>query len=123
MKKAKEFLSQVKVEYKNVREMRSRVSLGTNAAECRALRILLKRAGAYYEEILTDVWDVIDMLPSKDERDLLTLRFIYLESPEETARELGVKLATVYSRQGKAVATVQRILNARERGDTYERVV
>jgi len=109
--------------YKNVREMRGRLSLGLNAAERRALRILLKRAGAYYEEILTDVWDVIDMLPSQDDRDLLTLRFIYMESPEETARELGVKLATVYSRQAKAVGRVQRILNVRERGETYERVV
>ena len=123
MTKAKEFLSQVRAEYKNVREMRGRLSLGLNAAERRALRILLKRAGAYYEEILTDVWDVIDMLPSQDDRDLLTLRFIYMESPEETARELGVKLATVYSRQAKAVGRVQRILNVRERGETYERVV
>lgn len=111
---AKAYLSRVGKEYKNVLAARERLGAERDAGRRKDLRQVLKTESAYYTGILNEVWDMIDLLEPDLERDILLRHYIFQETWDQIAGELGYKkTSTVYNHHKKALSVVQRILNGR----------
>lgn len=111
--KAKVYLSEIRKEYKKIREIREQLRLVKNGNKRKDLRRILKTASAYYAGVLNEIWDTIDQMESGPEQDIILRRYVFLESPEQVADDLGCSASTVYVRHAKGIAAVQRILNRR----------
>lgn len=112
---AKVYLSRVGKEYKNIREARERLRKEKDAGRLKDLRQVLKTEAAFYTGILNEVWDLIEGMDEGLEQEILLRRYIFLETWEQIAGELGYrKVGTVYGHHKKAMSAVQRILNERE---------
>ncbi len=115
---AKVYLSRVGKEYKSVREARKRLGAEKDAGRREDLRQVLKTEAAYYTGILNEVWDLIEEMEEGLEREILLRRYVFLESWEQVAGDLGYKkVATVYGHHKKALSRVQRMLNGMEKGE------
>ena len=112
--KAKVYLSEVRKEYQKIREIREQIGLERNENKQRDLREILKTASACYAEVLNEIWDTIEQMETGPEQDVILHRYVFLESPEQVADDLGCSASTVYVRHAKGLAAVQRILNRRD---------
>ena len=114
--KAKAYLSEVRGEYKNLRELRERFRAEKNESKRRELREILKQASSYYAGVLNEVWDTIEEMDEGIGREILIRRHVFLEPWEQITGELGCSLSTVYKHHSKAVARVQKILDGNNKG-------
>ncbi len=112
---AKTYLNRVRTEYKNIRNTRKRLGAEKNTEKQRDLRKILRTEAAYYSGILNEVWDMVEQLEPGLEQEILLRRYVYLESFDRIAADMGYKKASsVYKHHMHALSVVQRLLNARE---------
>lgn len=113
--KAREYLSQVRSEYREVRKIRGKLRRGTDESKHNELRGELKTKAAYYTEILNRVWDLIDQVEEEKSREILLRHYVFLEPLDRVAADLACCQNTVYRYHARALASLQKILSAGER--------
>lgn len=114
--KAKAYLSRVGTEYKHVRELRERLGKAGSEKRRRELREVLKRASARYAGILQETWTLLEQVATEEEQELLVRKYIYLETMDRIAVDMGLSKHTGYSRHLASLRTVQRLLDEEKKG-------
>ena len=111
--KAKAYLTQVRKEYRNLREMRGRLAAEKDPGKQQELRELLKKAAAYYTGILNSVWDTIEQVEEEADQEVLVRKYVFLETGEEIAGEMNLSRSTVSKYHLRALGRLQRVLDGK----------
>ena len=113
--KAREYLTEVRMAYSNLRGMRERLRAEPGVGKQKALRTVLRSEALCYSDTLNDVWDTVEQVEPQVCQDILLHRYIFLETWEQIAAEMKCCISTLYKHHARGIAKVQRILDARNR--------